>query len=102
MSSAVKSFPILIASLAVPAHTVPARSAPATASALRSLSKSFDRVLTRRKPTLMFSIDGSLLSREDEVQRDALLFQLPPRLTRSDPEEEYRSRHHSHTLPCMS
>ena len=72
-----------------------------------------DTVLTRRKPLLLFSFDGLLLFRLDEVQLSALLFQLPPRFTRFDPEEEplgsvpyakvpYQSRHHSHTFPCMS
>ncbi len=57
--------------------------------------------------------DGRSLSQLDEVQLSASRLQLPPRLTRCDPEEEplgsvpyakvpYQSRHHSHTLPCMS
>ncbi len=45
-------------------------------------------MLTRRKPLLLFSFDGLLLFRLDEVQLSALLFQLPPRFTRFDPEEE--------------
>ena len=51
--------------------------------------------------------------REDEAQRSALLLQLPPRITRYDPEEEPfgsvpyanvpdQSRHRSYTLPLMS
>ncbi len=47
-----------------------------------------DTVLTRWKPLLLFSFDGLLLFRLDEVQLFALLFQLPPRFTRFDPEEK--------------
>jgi hypothetical protein len=43
-------------------------------------------VLTRRKPMLLFRFDGVLLFRFAERQFDAVLFQLPPRFTRFEPE----------------
>ena len=43
------------------------------------------RELTRRKPRLLFRFDGSLLLRFADRQFWALLFQLPPRLTRFEP-----------------
>lgn len=58
-----------------------------------------DMVLTRRKPLLLFSFDGVLLFRLDEVQLSALLFQVPPRFTRFDPEEEPSSGAKSLNMP---
>jgi len=43
-------------------------------------------VLTRRKPRLLFSLSGQLLLRLATRQLFALLFQLPPRFTRFDPD----------------
>ena len=43
-------------------------------------------VLERRKPLLLFRLSGLLLFRLAERQFLALLFQLPPRFTRFDPE----------------
>ena len=54
------------------------------------------------------------MPRYAERQSDAVPYQLPPRLTRLEPESApsgsappskavwRQSRHHSHTLPCMS
>src|SRR5271166_2293288 len=39
----------------------------------------------RRKPTLLFVLPGSFLLRFAAVQFTPLLFQLPPRMTRSEP-----------------
>lgn len=43
-------------------------------------------VLTRRKPRLLFSLPGELLLRFATRQLLALLFQLPPRFTRFEPD----------------
>jgi len=43
-------------------------------------------MLTRRKPILLFRFDGVLLFRFAERQFDAVLFQLPPRFTRFEPD----------------
>ena len=43
-------------------------------------------VLARRKPKLLFRLSGEFLLRFAERQFLALLFQLPPRLTRLEPE----------------
>ena len=63
---------------------------------------------------MSLTLDGVLLPRKDDVQQSAMLLQLPPRLTRYDPEEEptgsvipldkspRQSRHLSQTFPCIS
>ena len=57
------------------------------------------KALERRKPLLLFSFEGLLLFRLDEVQLEALLFQPPPRFTRFDPEEEPSSVTKSSRMP---
>ena len=42
-------------------------------------------VLERRNPLLLFLLSGLLLLRFDTRQLSALLFQLPPRMTRLEP-----------------
>jgi len=49
----------------------------------------------RRKPRLLFRFDGSFLLRFADRQFLAVLFQLPPRLTRFEP-------HGSPTAPVLS
>lgn len=44
-------------------------------------------MLTRRKPKLLFSLSGVFLLRFATRQLLALLFQLPPRFTRFEPDE---------------
>ena len=44
-------------------------------------------VLARRRPRLLLRLPGVFLLRFADRQFLALLFQLPPRLTRSDPDE---------------
>ena len=44
------------------------------------------RDLERRNPRLLFRFDGELLLRFADRQFLALLFQLPPRLTRFEPD----------------
>ncbi len=44
------------------------------------------RVLTRRKPMLLLRLSGALLLRYAARQFLALLFQLPPRITRFEPD----------------
>ena len=44
------------------------------------------RVLSRRKPRLLLRLPGGFLLRFADRQFLALLFQLPPRLTRFEPD----------------
>lgn len=65
-------------------------SALATANAARqgTFQTYWLRALERRKPKLLYTLDGLLAPGKDEVQSEALLPQQPPRNTLSDPEEE--------------
>lgn len=48
-------------------------------------AKSYLAILTRRKPTLLLRLSGASLLRFAERKFCALLFQLPPRMTRLEP-----------------
>lgn len=94
-----------------PALFVPARPASGTRAARPGQRVSLPCVvLTGRKPRLLFLFVGVLLLRFAERQLFALLFQLPPRFTRLDPEDGPRPvapraqpRYGSHaSTPCGS
>ena len=67
-----------------------------------------------RKPRLKTRFPGEYQFRNADRQLPAVLPQPPPRSTRTEPfsgpcgsvppvkVSAYKSRHHSHTLPCMS
>jgi len=50
------------------------------------------KILMQRKPILLFVLVALLLFRFETVQLLALLFQLPPRFTRSEPLADFYPR----------